>query len=348
MTRVTRLSQIMVNTRTLSGKTTGVQRYTRSILDQNAFACETISPAPDMALGLKGHIWEQVILPNSARGKLLWSPANTGPVLARNQVVTIHDASPLDHPEWFTRQFAKVYQAILPCVARTAKVVITDSEFSRSRLLQHIPGIDAKINVVLLGVDARFRPVSPAETAQIRARYNLERDFVLFLGSIEPRKNLRNVLLAWAQVSQHFPNIDLVVAGAGGNAFRSVELEPLPARVHFMGHFADQDLPALYGAAMAFVYPSFYEGFGLPPLEAMASGVPVIVSTALALREVVGDAGIFVDPHQPDQIATALKRLLEDGDLRRDLRVQGLVRAGLFTWERTAQQTARILEAALP
>jgi glycosyltransferase involved in cell wall biosynthesis len=348
MTRDFLPTQIVVNTRTLVGKTTGVQRYTKSILDQHAFSYKTISPTSSMTSGLKGHTWEQVVLPGLARGKLLWSPANTGPVLVRNQVVTIHDASPLDHPEWFTPQFAKVYQAILPRVARTAKVVITDSEFSRSRLLHHIPGIDAKVKVVLLGVDSRFQPASPSESLRVRERYKLERDFVLFLGSIEPRKNLRNVLLAWAQVSQHFPNFDLVVAGAGGNAFRSVELEPLPARVHFMGHFADQDLPALYGAAMAFVYPSFYEGFGLPPLEAMASGVPVIVSTAPALREVVGDAGIYVDPLQPDQIATALKRLLEDGDLRRDLRVQGLVRAGLFTWERTAQQTARILEAALP
>jgi glycosyltransferase involved in cell wall biosynthesis len=347
MTRKMSIPQILVNTRTLAGKTTGVQRYTKSILDQHAFACETVAPANRMSSGLKGHTWEQVILPGLTRGKLLWSPANTGPVLVRNQVVTIHDASPLDHPEWFTPQFARVYQAILPRVARTARVVITDSEFSRSRLLQHIPGIDAKVKVVLLGVDARFQPASPAETAQVRERYKLERDFVLFLGSIEPRKNLRNVLLAWAQVLHHFPNVDLVVAGAGGNAFKSVELEPLPARVHFMGHFEDRDLPALYGAAVAFVYPSFYEGFGLPPLEAMASGVPVIVSTAPALREVVGNAGMVVDPHQPEQIASALNSLLEDADLRRDLRAQGLARAGLFTWEWTAQQTARILEAAL-
>ncbi len=170
--------------------------------------------------------------------------------------------------------------------------------------------------------------------------------YVLALGSLEPRKNLAGLIEAWTRLGPALGNVELVLAGRRRSTFRSAGVERLPARVRLLTAVADVDLPALYTGARAFAAVSFYEGFGLPPLEAMACGTPVVASVSGAIPEVVGPAGILVDPHDPDSIAAGLRAASGDGPLRADARGRGLERARGFSWEHTAEATWRVLAAA--
>jgi len=183
----------------------------------------------------------------------------------------------------------------------------------------------------------------------VRARYRLPDAYVLYFGTIEPRKNLQTVLDAYhALLAQADPVLDLVIAGRKGWRFQpvfdQVRALGLETRVHFTDWVAEVDAPAVINAARAFVYPSHYEGFGLPPLEAMACGVPILCSNASSLPEVVGQAGLLLPPDNAGAWAEALSRVLSDAGLSRDLRARGLSRAGQFTWEVTARQTVAVYQ----
>ena len=338
---------IVVNTKVLASHTTGVQRYLLELLARMP-GLQQVAPATALA-GIRGHAWEQLRLPASCKGKLLWSPSNTGPLAVRNQVVTIHDVVPLDHPEWLNRRFAAWYRFVIPRLARRVRHVIVDSDFTRQRLIAH-SGISAdRISVIHCGVDARFSPQTPVAIAAARAALQLPAGrYVLSVGSLEPRKNLGRLLSAWQRLLPELPpDIWLVLAGAKGKSlvFANVpELTCLPARVHLTGHVPDDRLPALYAGAEAFVYPSVYEGFGLPPIEAMACGTPVIVGNHASLPEVVGDAGMMVDPYDVEAIAAALMRLLTHADARNVLGARGRERAARFSWQATAEQTLAVLD----
>ena len=344
------MNGFFVNTRTLASHTTGVQRYLIELLARMP-GLQQVAPAKALA-GMRGHAWEQLRLPGQCRGKLLWSPSNTGPLALRNQVVTIHDVVPLDHPEWLNRRFAAWYRFLIPRLARRVRHVIVDSDFTRQRLITH-SGIGAdRITVIHCGVDARFRPQSPQAIAAARAALQLPPGrYVLAVGSLEPRKNLGRLLQAWAQLLPQLPpDLWLVLAGAKGKSlvFADVpELRQLPQRVHRSGHVPDDLLPALYAGAEIFVYPSVYEGFGLPPLEAMACGTPVIVGNRASLPEVVGDAGLSVDPYRVEAIAQGLMQLLGDADRHAQLRQAGRDQAARFEWDRAASQTLQVLQKAM-
>lgn len=181
---------IICNVRNLQSNTTGVQRYTSEILKQIGRKNDIglISP-PDSSFGLAGHMWEQFVLPIKLKNKLLWSPANTGPLVIRDQVVSIHDCSPLDHPEWSSRKFSSWYQFLLPRLMRNAIKVITVSEFSKSRILHFCPEIESKVEVTLLGVEDRFTPASQVQIRGVIERLRIpSANYILALGSIEPRK----------------------------------------------------------------------------------------------------------------------------------------------------------------
>ncbi len=340
---------ILVNVRSQSAGLTGVQRYIRELCSRLGARVRAVGPGRPLH-GISGHLWEQVVLPRIAGRRLLWSPANTGPLSIDHQVLTIHDLASLDHPEWFGRRFSTWYRSITPILARRVKRLITVSEFSKRRLLELAGVPESHVAVIPNGVDSRFHPRSPDEIRRTLEKTNIKpRSYFLSVGSLEPRKNLPQLLKAWERCACCLPkDAWLVIAGAEGrdNIFRATSIQTIPPRVLFVGFVADEDLPALYSGAIALVYPSTYEGFGLPVLEAMAAGTVPIAADATALPEVVGDAGLLVDPFRVDEFAQAMIRIAEDSALRAQLSSRAVQRSRLFTWERAADRTWRVLEEA--
>jgi len=347
----------VINTRALNSPLTGVQRYILELLKrfENKFQCRItkLSPAKQSS-GIWGHFWEQVVLPQYLKNHVLFSPSNTGPLAIRRQVVTIHDLVPLDHPEWLNPQFAAWYRLLIPLLVQRVDKIITISNFTRERLLEWTKVNPQKIVVIYNGVDDRFHPRSEQEILKAIKTLNIPtKHYVLSLGSLEPRKNLHRLLQAWGQIYKEIPQeIWLVIAGAKGKSlvFKNISFDKLPPRVHFTGHVEDKYLPALYSGAysgaLAFAYMSVYEGFGLPPLEAMASGTPPLTGNLTALPEVIGDAGLMVNPFDIEAIAWGLKSLIEDSQLRAQLRKKGLDRAKQFSWDKTAELTWKVIQNA--
>ncbi len=341
---------IVVNTRILSSHLTGVQRYTSELLSRFGNKVETISPRNSLN-GINGHIWEQLVLPAKVGRNLLWSPSNAGPLLVSNQIVTIHDVVSQDHPEWLNPRFSAWYRFLTPTLARRVKKVIAISEFTKLRILEHCNIKEEKIVVIPNGVDSRFYCAKQADIDSMRQELKIPSPhYLVALGSLEPRKNLQRLLHAWQIVYTQLPDdVWLILAGAHGKkiVFNDVSLDKLPPRVHLTGHVPDNLLPRLYTGAIAAPYLSVYEGFGLPPLEAMACGTPPITGNLASLPEVVGDAGLMVDPYDIDAIAYAIREVVVNSGLRDGLRKKGIERAKSFSWDETAEKTWNVLHEAL-
>ncbi len=336
---------VTVNGRYAGKRLTGVQRYATELVRRLDGRCRVLRTTASE--GVRGHGWEQAVLPLRCRGTLLWSPCNTGPLGVRRQVVTVHDATFADTPECFSRPFAAWYRFLIPRLARRVRRVMTVSQFSRRRLAELTGLAEADIDVVYNGVDARFTPPTADAVAAARRRYGLPGPYVLTLGSTEPRKNLSTLLRAWPRVAGRRPDLTLAVAGGGNRIFAGTGIDPAAlAGVRLLGYVDDDHLPALYGGCEAFAFPSVYEGFGLPPLEAMACGAAVVCSDATALPEVVGDAAVLVDPRDADAMADAIVRVTDDLALRADLAVRGRARAARFGWDASAEQAWAVLERA--
>jgi glycosyltransferase involved in cell wall biosynthesis len=339
-------SSIAANWRLAHEPVTGVTRCATEILRRFPAGVQTLSPSRRMA-GLAGQAWEQALLPGLAGNKLLWNPNCTGPLFSRRQVITVHDLAPLDHPEWFGQRFARWYQFLLPRLAERALAVICVSEFSRRRLLARTGVRADRTCVIPNGIDDRFRPVQRDTARQKLATLHLAPRFVLTLGSIEPRKNLTRLLAAWALAQKHVhPDVSLVIAGGAGarHIFSQSTLDLLPPRVQMLGRVDDELLPALYSAADVFVYPSLYEGFGLPPLEAMACGTPVIASAIDAIQETTEGAVTLVDPNSTSELAQALVRILNNPESVANSTECAKRTALKYSWAATAERTWRLLE----
>jgi glycosyltransferase involved in cell wall biosynthesis len=326
-----------------------VQRYTSELLKRwNGLVAQV---CPGKALhGVEGHAWEQFILPRKARGRLLFSPSNTGPIAARRQVVTMHDTSSFDYPMLRNRMFGWWYRWLQPRLADRVEYVITDSEFAKSRLLFHTGVAASKVVVIPLGVDRRFSPDAVDLFDEMIDTLGLpSRRYIVCVGTLEPSKNQPRLLEAWGRVQNKvFDDVWLVLVGSQGSSrvFRQTTLSRLPDRVFLTGRVSERLLPAVYAGAMACVQISIYEGFGLPALEAMACGTPVLASHVASTPEVIGDAGLLVDPTATDSIAEGIQRLAEDDALRDRLRKKGLERARQFSWKETARRTWEVLETA--
>lgn len=340
------MASIALNARFYSHTPTGMQRYGIEMAERMSDMLDVLRPDGSLR-GAKGHLWEQMYLPAKTGGRLLWSPNNTGPLAVGRQVCTIHDIIPIEHPEWFNRNFSSWYQWLLPKLVHRVLHIITVSQFTKDRLCERFKIPSHKISVIWNGVDESFRPSSEEEIQAMRIDAGIPQGrYILSLGSLEPRKNLRRLLAAWELLFAELPeDVHLVIAGSKGDSlvFADNSLGPIPPRVHFAGYVAQTQLPALYSGALALVYPSLYEGFGLPPLEAMACGCPVVTSNNTSLLEVVNDAALLVDPFNIESIAEGIFRMFMKPRLREELRTRGFYRAAGVTWDRAASETRNIL-----
>lgn len=340
---------IVINCRVLAHPTTGVERFLEAVLAELGRPPDTRRMAPRAPLsGPAGHAWEQAVLPIAARGAALWSPANTGPLLHPRQVVTVHDVAPLDHPEWFSRRFASLYRHLLPTLCRRSRAVIAVSEFTRRRIAE-VTGRSRGVEIIHPGVSPRFKPATKEEISAATRSLGLgETQYVLSIASVEPRKNLGALLAAWPALRQRVPfDLKLLIVGGAGrrSIFKSTELQPAPDGVILAGRVEDSLLPALYTGALIFCYPSIYEGFGSPPLEAMACGACVVAGTAPVFGETLGTAALRLKSSDPASIVEALARLVREPRLRSEIASAGLERSRLFSYAKTAMSTLEILRA---
>ena len=263
-------------------------------------------------------------------------------------LLTVHDLSFLRCPDAFVPSLRRYLERTVPRSVAHADRVLADSEATRADLIAHYSTPPGKVEVLYCGVDPRFRPEQePGERERLRARYGIaDRSYVLSVGTLQPRKNHVRLIQAFGQLAD-WPASQLVIAGGRGWLCEGIfaEAERHGDRVRILGFADDADLPALYRNAALFALPSLYEGFGLPVLEAMACGTPVVCSNASSLPEVAGDAALMVDPFDIDGLVEAMARTLEDADLRQQMIAKGLAQAARFTWAESAQQLLSVFGA---
>ncbi len=355
--------KISINGRFLSQKMTGQQRFSAELvagldrwLDRHPEVRSEVrvqllapqkAPLPDdlqhIAVrhvgSLQGHAWDQVDLPRHALGDVLLSLCGTGPVAHPRHVIALHDAAPFANPQNFTPRFRLAYSVMVPLLAKTARRVITVSEFSKRELARYCRVREEKFDVIGNGGDHILRP---AADPSVLSQYGLTgKRYVFALGSISVNKNFGLVVEAFNRLGRS----DLTLAVAGGqnaSVFANAELADSADLVR-LGYISDAALRALYENALCFVLPSLYEGFGIPPVEAMLCGCPVIVSTAPALVETCGDAALVCDPHRPDELAARIAMLADDAEVRQQMRDRGLARGRQFTWDGWAERLIGLL-----
>lgn len=353
---------IAVDTRSLVGPPTGIGVFTLSMLkalaDRDVVRCiglahRDLSCAEELhQAGVEtearaapsGVWWQQLVLPRRVADSdidLLWSPLLTLPV--RNPVpgvVTIHDLTPLVLP---AAHQLKVRLSVLPFLASTlrqAKRVAVDSQATAEDVKAHFPGVGSRVQVVYPGIDPVFVPGAPEAVAATREELSCPLGYLLYSGTLEPRKNIAVLLDAWEALVKASPDaLPLVITGPYGWKSKSLssrmqELEPLGLR--YLGRLPRARQVQVMQAASIFVYPSLYEGFGLPAAEAMACSIPTIVSNRSSLPEVVGDAGLQIEPDNARQLRDAIARLTDDDGLSNELAERGHQRARRFTWQKAA------------
>lgn len=255
-------------------------------------------------------------------------------------VLTAYDVIPLVYPRYYTTAQRLVFRLAHALALKTARITLAISEATKVDLVRRLGAQPDRIRVTPLAADPRFAPQSTAAIQTARGKYGLPDRYLLYVGSNKPHKNLMRLVSAFASRQIPTSDLQLIIAGSWDNRYPEArQLAAQHDHIRFLGPIDDADLPALYGGALAFVFVSEYEGFGLPPLEAMACGAPVIAGNTSSLPEVIGDAGLLVDPHDVRAITAALTRLIDDERLRAELKLRGLERAAQFSWERTARLT---------
>ena len=309
------------------------------------------------SLPFKGTIWILINTPLKLKFRsemdIVHDPYGVGALSFKmpfKKIITIHDLSPFLFPHTFDRITVLLHKLLLPRTLKTADKIITDSNSTKKDLVNYFNISEEKIRVILLAADEKFKRLNKEEINEVKQKHNLNFPFILYVGMLEARKNITALIKAFYKIKKKkLPN-KLVITGKKGwkykEIFKTIDKLNLQKDVVFTGYVSDVDLPALYNAADLFVYPSLYEGFGLPPLEAMACGTPVITSNTSSLPEVVGDAGIMVDPHDVDGLADAMHKVLSNDGLREDMIKKGLKRAKIFNWEKCAKETLEVYEEA--
>ncbi|MEN9530725.1 MAG: hypothetical protein RI932_2598 [Pseudomonadota bacterium] len=295
---------------------------------------------------LRNHYWEQVELPRLAKKynvDLLHSPANLAPIAFRGKsIVNIHDLCFLVQPAWFSFSFRSIYRWLVPQVARNSSLVVTNSNYSKNDILSLLKLNIEKIRLTYWSVDPIFR--------QFRRPYDSRDDRIIFVGSLEPRKNLRGLLKGFSIFKQRNPGCKtrLTVVGCENPLFADAGINTTDVSndVEFLGYISDRELAELFASSRALVYPSFYEGFGFPPLEAMAAGTPVVTSQTSSLPEVVGDAALLVDPFSPQDIAEKIETALRP-EVALKLIEKGYDQVQRFSWQQVGEHMLNIYSEIL-
>lgn len=351
-------NSIYINGRFLSQPLTGVQRYARELLNQFDILVKTSEVFKNVKLyclvsrGIEiknpwqniivqsvgrnqGNVWEQLDLPLFLRGKFLFSPANTGPALYRNQALTIHDASVFAVPHAYSLPFRFKHKLIYFTLSRLAKAVFTDSQFSQRELSHYLKQPRMLYQVIPLAGE-HINEVSPA--SETLKKYGLGKDeYILIVASRSTHKNLKNSLEALEFIKSRMKFV--FIGGDFQKVFNQEARQHSSANAVTLGYINDHELKSLYQNAFGLLFPSHYEGFGLPILEAMNCGCPVICSYAASLPEVAGEAALYFDPAHPTEIANAIDQLYFDKNLRHILIEKGYDQARRFNWLSTAQAT---------
>ena len=359
--------------RAVSDQPTGTEHYSRELIrhliqlaagedrDHSFVLYTSRNPLPGLVpAGAKAHLkvmpfprlwthlrlsWEMMRNPPDA----LLVPAHVIPLVhPRASVATIHDLGHLYFPEAYPKATLKYLAWSTKHNVKHAAHLLADSEATKRDIIQHFQVPDDRITVVYPGVSPQFSvDYAAADLTAVRAEYGIDGPYVLYVGTLQPRKNVERLIEAFALAKRTagFPE-RLVLAGRMGWLPEGImrRLKDLGEAVTLAGYVPETDLGALYAGATAFVLPSLFEGFGMPVIEAMASGTPVIAANAASLPEVAGDAALLFDPYSTDELAEALSRLCSDQDLRAELRARGRTRARTFTWELAAKRTLEVLE----
>jgi len=352
-------AQIAINARFLTRKASGVDRFANEILrawlpmQDRAVRAVLPAKAPAAVAGslgvradtvgsLKGHAWEQLDLPRHCRHELMLNLCSSGPLALRRQLVVLHDANTMANPWIFSLAYRSWYRMLFTGLMRRAGTVATVSKFSASELMLHIGGRAAtRIEVISESGEHVLR--TPSDPAVLERLNLVGRRYVLAVGNRSPNKNFAGVAKAAAILTGK--DIKVVAAGGGNDrVFASCDLTE--SNLMMAGYVTDGQLRALYENALCFVYPSFYEGFGIPPLEAMHCGCPVVASHGSAIPEICGDAALYCDPRDPADIARQVQRVIDSTALRDELRQAGYQRVRQFTWARAAQQLEEVIRQA--
>lgn len=359
---------ILINGRFLSQALTGVQRYALELiyaidrlLYEDSYKFKNISfvlliphnakQLPDLKhIVIKqvgrftGHLWEQLELPIYVKKGLLIGFCNTGPLLIKNQVVTLCDASVYRVPEAYSILFKMWYRLLFVTIGRRVKGLLTISAFSRDELVACCGIKLKKITVTYPGIDHHGWNEKHGTTLTDNIP-PVTRPFVLAVSSMSPHKNFHALIDAVMLLGE--TDFDVIIAGGTNHAiFKSADIL-LPNTVKHVGYVSDEELKSLYSQASCFIYPSLYEGFGLPPLEAMSNGCPVIVARAGSLPEVCGDAALYCDPRDPQDIADKISTMMSDVELQNMFKTKGLLHSKIFTWEKCARETLSVIEKVL-
>lgn len=348
----------VVNGRYLTQKATGVHRYAFEIcnkLHEMGVDFHVAVPNeihPDYKFNFKvvkcgslnTHLWEQISLPRYLKrigSPLLISFTGCGPINYSNQIMTIHDVSHERYPEWFSKNYYRFYHYMMPRIGKKAHAVLTVSEFSKKEIVDTL-GINVeKIHVVHSNVPFHNKP-SKEEILSFTRNPEAER-YILAVSSMDPRKNFVRLVQAFDKIKDK--SVKLYIIGMSFKAFNTPDLQKLIGEnVHLPGYIPDEKLQTMYQNALLSVYPSLYEGFGLPPLESMTYGCPVINSDIPALREVSQDAALYVDPYNVEDITQKIEQLLVDEPLRKELQEKGLLQIKKYSWDKSAKQVYELAQ----
>ncbi len=349
---------MIVNARFLTQKITGVQRYSiemslklkelhpgiRFLAPRNIIQHEIAGKLGAERIGFfEGYFWEQIELPlflkRHAPGSILINPGNMAPVFYRRNIAVIHDMAPLRHPEWYSRKFSIAYRVLWPIIGKRALKIVSDSEHSKKEIIELLKVEERMVEVIPCGISEEFS-INPGTN-----RPNEFGDYILAVSSIDPRKNFAGIIGAFKSLK--IDNLNLVIAGSKEKIFAEQRLKDLAGddkRIFFSGFMDTDELANLYSRARMLVYPSFYEGFGLPPIEAMARKCPCIVSGVSSLPEVCGPAALYCDPYNQKDIADKIETLFFNDQLRQTLIERGLERVRLYSWEKSAGALLRVAE----